>query len=1088
VSADDISQHEPLQSPAQFAPPVDLMTRALDSVADAVIITDLDRRVVYWNAAAETLYGYTSDEARGRQLENLVLPGAVAGAEVLGRVAGGDPYQGHWTMQDRTGRRFPVSVSTSVILDAAGNPRHFIGVSRDATTQREAFRTAQTLASIVTNSADGILTCDPSGVITWANRQVEKIYGWPVDELVGQHFSVLGPPAGLADQATLYREVLAGVPVAPFPVWRRRRDGTPIEVNLALGAIRNEAGEIIGTSAVIRDLTVENDLRRSVEDQAERLRAQFEQSATPQTVMDMSGRLVSVNDAACALVGRSREEVLGLTRQQAAHPSDTGAGETAISRLLAGDGRSVSYVKILEHRDGHGVPVLVDLTVLHDSHDVPYAMISILRDLTDLTAAQGKLARQDALYLALNRRASDVAMVTDEHLTIRYLSPSVAQIFGREAGDLVGTSTHEHAHPDDRGLYQPKIERLLAEPDRFEQIVHRVRDGAGEWRWMEASATNRLHDPDIAGLVFNLRDITAEVHAKDELRRSEARYRAIAETAQEGIAVFAPTGDVVFLNQKLADLLGHSLDELTSVHTTKLFDAETRTMLRRKLSRRSEVGPETYELPYLHPDGTLHTLSISVAPLPLPDIDQSGSLAMVSDVTEARRAETELRHRAAHDVLTDLPNRGLLVERIQAALARQSLAGGSTALIFLDLDHFKLVNDSRGHDAGDALLVEIGRRLLHTVRPADTVARLGGDEFAVLCEDVDESLALTIASRLRESLRSPVELGGPRVYVDASIGIAMSPPHDADTLLRFADVAMYDAKASGRGRIRVFDSTLAVSAERRLLVMNAFREALEGDELDLHYQPVVDIASGRMAGVEALLRWTSRGLGPVAPDEVVAAADAMGLSLALDRWVINRACADMVRLRRRGDIGALRLSVNVSARSFSTPGLGQIVDSITTDSGWPAGDLILEVTESAVMTDAPYAVAALNDLKEQGIAIAIDDFGTGYSSLAYLKRLPVSILKIDQSFVDQVTVDCDSRAIVTSIIQLATALGLDTVGEGIETSEQATTMVRLGCSVGQGWLWSPAVPASRLAATRAELTSRRASVEPGDNGDLGASL
>ena len=1049
----------------------DLMARALDSVADAVIITGVDRRVIYWNAAAEVLYGFSAAEVLGRRLGDFVVPTPLdpRGGQVIESIAAGNAYRGEWVMQHRSGRQFPVVASASAITDESGSPTHFIGVSRDATQQKDAFRTAQTLASIVANSADSILTCDTDGTVTWVNDRLRETFGWPGDELVGQHISVMVDEADRRPQSALIQRVIAGEPLPPFPARRNRRDGSTVEVNIALGVIRDEHGVICGTSAILRDLTVENQLRRDVERHAEGLRARFEQGATPQTLMDLDGNFVSVNDAYCDLLGRSREELLTMSRLTVRHVSDPGAGETAIAMLHSGERRSVSFEKMLRHRDGRPIPTLIDVTMLHDDAGRPSAMASYIRDLSTVSTAEELLARQRALFRALSQRASDVALVADADMTLRYVSSSVTDVFGYRPDEPVGRSSMSFVHPEERARYKAAVGRVLADPNGFERIVVRIEDRAGNWRWVEKSMTNALDDPEIRGVVLNLRDISAEVQAKDELRRSEARYRAIAEAAQEGIIVFTQAGEVIFLNQKLADLLGHPLAELASGQRKSLFDAETEQLLWKKLTHRSEVGPETYEVPYRHPDGTEHTLSLSVAPLPLPDAEGFGSLAMVSDVTEARRAETELRHRAAHDVLTDLPNRALLVDRIQRALTRQSnVRDASTALLFLDLDHFKLVNDARGHDAGDALLVEIGRRLRNAVRPEDTVARLGGDEFAVLCEHVDEALAVTIAGRLREALSAPVELGGPRVYVDASIGIALSPPHDADTLLRFADVAMYEAKSSGRGRIRVFDSTLAIGAERRLLVMNALREALERDQLNLHYQPIIEITTGQMVGVEALLRWNDPQLGWVSPLEAVDAADAMGLSLVLDRWVIRRACQQMVDLQRQG-FGPVNLGVNVSARSFSAAGLDLIVHRITTETGWPATRLILEVTESAIMTDAPCAVALLHQLKAQGVSIAIDDFGTGYSSLAYLKRLPVSILKIDRSFIDQVTVDADSRAIVTSIVQLASALGLETVAEGIETPGHAAVMLELGCGVGQGWHWSRAVPAERLVEVSLEF-------------------
>ncbi len=1044
-------------------------------MADAVVITDADHRIIYWNVGAESLYGFTAGEAIGRRMRDLAMPPRPddRGPQVMARVSAGDSFSGEWTMQHKDGRQFPVFVSTSAVFDESGTPTQFIGISRDASRQKAAFRTTQLLASIAENSTDAIVSCDVTGTVTWVNEQLTGVFGWSPEELIGQHISVMAPDGDRAKQDAAMERVRAGGDPPPMVTRRKRRDGGLVDVSISIGKIRDEDGHICGTSAVLRDLTVENELRRDLERQAEKFRARFEQTATPQTLMDLTGNFIAVNDAFCTLLGRSRQELLRMSRTSVTHISDSGEGDRQVALIRSGRQQSASFERRLRHRDGHPIQVLIDITMLYDDSGNPLALASFVRDLSPVATSDELLSRHRAVFRALTQRASDVGCVADAELILRFVSPAVTENFGYPADDLVGQSCWNFVHSDDMPMLRHEVKGVLRDPDGFQRGVIRVRAASGEWRWVETSMTNALHDEAIRGVVLNLRDVTLEVQAEDKLRRSEARYRAIAEAAQEGIAVFTHSGETAFVNQKLADLLGHPLAELAAINQMGLFDPETEQLLRQKLLHRTEVGPERYEVPYLHPDGTWHILSFSVTPLPLPDTDEVGALAMVADVTEARRAESQLRHRAAHDVLTDLPNRTLLSERIRAALAGgPPTARRSTALLFLDLDHFKLVNDSRGHDAGDTLLKEIGSRLRHVIRPQDTVARIGGDEFAVLCEDVDEELALAIAGRLRDALSAPVEIGGPRVYVDASIGIALSPPHDADALLRFADVAMYEAKASGRGRIRVFDASLAVIGERRLVVMNALREALDKDSLSLHYQPVVDVATGRLVGVEALLRWTDDDLGPVSPVEVVAAADAMGLSSALDRWVVERACAEMAAMRHQCPPG-LDLAVNVSARSFAASGLDDIFVAATAESGWPASNLILEVTESAIMTDAPSAVTLLHRLKARGARIAIDDFGTGYSSLAYLKRLPVSIVKIDRSFIDQVTTDADSGAIVTSIIQMSSALGLVVVAEGIETADQAEMMRNLGCSVGQGHYWSPAVPAADLARVVCELDLRR---------------
>lgn len=527
--------------------------------------------------------------------------------------------------------------------------------------------------------------------------------------------------------------------------------------------------------------------------------------------------------------------------------------------------------------------------------------------------------------------------------------------------------------------------------------------------------------------------------------------------------MLASTGEALFVNQTLADLIGLSIAEAYRQTTRSLFDAATAKVLEDRLSRRSATGAETYEISYAHPDGTEHILSLSAAPLVLPDSDQSGSLVMVSDVTEARRAETELVRLAMHDPLTGLPNRVLLLRQLDVAARRATRDGArSVAIIFLDLDQFKQVNDSRGHESGDVLLIEVATRLKLGVRPADTVARIGGDEFAILCENIDEAAAREVAARLRSLLRRPIDVHGHRVYVDASMGIAMCPPHDPSELMKFADAAMYEAKYEGRGRVKVYDPTVAVGADRKLAVATALREALDADLLDLYYQPIVHIESGEMEGVEALLRWTDDRLGKVSPDEIVLAADERGMSFELDAWVLRRACRDMASLAASGLCAGLRLAVNVSARNIAGAEFRDLVDETVATTRWPAERLTLEVTETAIMADPESACASLAILRAQGVAIAIDDFGTGYSSLAYLRRLPVSVLKIDRSFVEQVDVDAESLAIARSIVELAGALGLRTVAEGIETAEQAAIILSLGGSTGQGFLWSRAVPLEDL--------------------------
>jgi diguanylate cyclase (GGDEF)-like protein len=437
---------------------------------------------------------------------------------------------------------------------------------------------------------------------------------------------------------------------------------------------------------------------------------------------------------------------------------------------------------------------------------------------------------------------------------------------------------------------------------------------------------------------------------------------------------------------------------------------------------------------------------------------------MVSDVTDGRRLEDELRRAALHDTLTGLPNRALLFDRLQHALMRETR---STSVLFVDLDQFRHVNEVWGHAVGDELLVRVAARLQAGVRATDTVARFAGDEFLVVCEDVDERSARMLANSLLTALEEPYDVSEGDVRLSASIGVATSPTASAEDLLSHADTAMHAAKAAGRNRVRVFDAGLAADTEDHRLGGD-LRRALNGGELSLHHQPVVDLRTGRVVGTEALARWTHPVHGVVSPDRFVSVAERVGLAPELDRWALQRALADARALRARGAMTPDGyVAVNLSAYTLCDARLDAWIAQVVRVAGFAPEEVLLEVTESAVMADAPTAVGVLTRLRQRGFPIAVDDFGTGHSSLAYLRNLPLTTLKIDRSFVAEIATDASARAIVASIVELARAVGLTVVAEGVETPEDAVLLQSLGCDAAQGWLWSRAVSPEEACTTGA---------------------
>jgi diguanylate cyclase (GGDEF)-like protein/PAS domain S-box-containing protein len=793
-----------------------------------------------------------------------------------------------------------------------------------------------------------------------------------------------------------------------------------------------------------------------------------DQLEVPQVFCDMRGVLVDVNDAFCTLVGESRQRLVGTPVSDLNHRTDDGVSDASLRRLLAGEIDSVRAERVVRAADGVPVPVVVDAAAIRESDGAVIGAVALLRELAPSRAVRRRSPQeqQQDFFHALSMRATDLAIVADATGRILYVSPALQGMLGYTAEQVVNSEGWEFIHPDDISAIRPTYERLV-ECGGTETFTLRIRDAAGCWRWMEETVTN-LFDTAVEGLVCNLRDITERVAANEALRTSEARYRAIAEAAEEGLWVISTEGRTLYANARMADILGINLDEVYRQSVTTLLIGANQDAARsfeRRLRDRGSRGSERYELSYEHPDGRMRALWISAAPMFDASGTWEGSLAMISDITESRSLERELRHAALHDSLTGLPNRALLVDRLEHALAQETK---TTTVLFIDLDQFKLLNDSLGHDVGDEILAAVAERLRQAARPFDTVARFGGDEFVVIVEDLDELAAHTLAKDILASLAEPYVVEGRVRHTSASIGLAGTPTCSADYLLRNAETAMYSAKAAGRRRVCSFDQKLGAAADERYALSADLRLALAQDTLDMHYQPIIDLRSGDVIGMEALARWNHPSLGPIPPDRFVPVAEETGLARELDRWALHRAIREAGTFRvQQVTAPDAYVAVNLSARNLADVGLESLVADCADAAAVPPQHIVLEITEGAIMDDAEDAIATLRRLRKRGFLVALDDFGTGYSSMAYLRDLPITSLKIDRSFISGIEESREALAIVKSIVELAHAIGATTVAEGVETPEQAARLRTLGCEAAQGWLWSPAVTPDDARSTGA---------------------
>ncbi|MFN0092410.1 MAG: putative bifunctional diguanylate cyclase/phosphodiesterase [Acidimicrobiales bacterium] len=549
----------------------------------------------------------------------------------------------------------------------------------------------------------------------------------------------------------------------------------------------------------------------------------------------------------------------------------------------------------------------------------------------------------------------------------------------------------------------------------------------------------------------------------EELRQQEQLHRSILEHAAEGIVTVDGEGVIQAFNAAAERIFGWDSEEIVGRSVELLVPEERRASCRAQLA--GHVAGQLHEplklstdLEGLRRDGRRVRIQLSMSEVRVGE--RRRFTGIVRDVSAVKELEEALQHQALHDTLTGLPNRALFLERLEATLAQGGLAARCLGVLFIDLDRFKVVNDSLGHEAGDRLLTAAAERIRRAVRSGDVVARLGGDEFVVLCPELGApSEVLGVAQRIDELLAEPFELGANEAFVSASIGIALAGPDStAQDLLRSADLAMYRAKTAGRHQFALFDREMQEWADSRLETENALRRAIQHNELELHGQPVHSLADGSVQSVEALLRWNRPGVGLVAPAEFIPIAEETGLIVPLGAWVLEEACRCARRWRDAHPERVVPIAVNLSARELAQPhAVGQLAAALERHGLAPAA-LAIELTETTLLADSKATAQALAELTALGASLSIDDFGAGYSSLAYLRRIPASVLKVDRSFVTDVDHDPAAAAIVGAVVTMSHALGLSVVAEGVERADQADALRRLGCDAAQGWLYARPTP------------------------------
>ncbi len=819
-------------------------------------------------------------------------------------------------------------------------------------------------------------------------------------------------------------------------------------------------GTITGCVGVVADVTADRDTQQALQEQTDRYRLLLELSPDG-IVVHENGLIRWGNKAAADFVGvPDLNDYLGESLTQFIHPDSLMETLERIASLKEDEAATKPAEATLVRLDGSTI-VVESLSVRTKWGGNPAYQV-IMRDLSLRRKAEETLRYQAKLV----EHVSDAIIGLDADGRIDSWNPAAEEMYGWTREAVIGQKFADVVGADSR---------LGLESAKHLETVHRRADGT----LLEVRISVALVlDPDhaVTGAVAVCADITERRRSEAARRALEERYTAVVASLEEGIVVSDDQGVITAANRAAESILSRRImvgerleavfgDELHARHPDGFLIADdehptVRTLRTGESFTNVLIGIELA-------DHEQRWLSLNSRPLRHDDLLPYGMVCSFSDVTDRRRTERQLNYQATHDALTGLANRPVFIENLRQTLDHARRGGSRVGVLFIDLDRFKVVNDSQGHLVGDEVLTSVARRLQQTTRSVDTVARLSGDEFVVLCPDLaDIESARRRACEIAEVIAQPIPVSSGRdVVITASVGVSCveSGLGDPEAMLRDADVAMYTAKERGRARVELLDDTLRERAQRRTDIERDLRIALDNDELAVYYQPIVDYGATGNVGLEALARWPHPD-GAITPDEFIPVAEESGLILPLGIWVLNRACAEAARWKATDPAAAnLHISVNLSGRQLGDPDVVANVAAALARSGLEPDALWLEITESTLMHDAAGAARTLNAIRELGVHLVIDDFGTGYSSLAYLKRFPVDTLKIDRSFVDGLGRDAESEAIVRAVVGLTQSLHLSVIAEGVETIEQLTALHRLGCDTYQGYFFSKPQPADEVS-------------------------
>lgn len=1030
--------------------------------AGAVVLLSPAGQILAQSLSAGGLLGWRPDETVGRHLREMVHPEDAASVrEMLD--GSGDPggvRRLRLRRSDGSWPGFEVAVSSlrggmeglALTLRApAGAP------------QREPGREETITRSVLDAVPGAVVVVGEDGIVRLFNRVAERIFGYEAGEVVGRPLEILIPERF----RRAYREGFARylrtreprmVGRGSFELLGRRKNGEEFPVSLSIG-VADDGEETIFTG-VIRDIT-------GHEEAEARFRGAFENSSSGMAIVGLDNRYLRVNRALCEMLGYEEEEIVGRRSFEFTHPDDLEESRKRARRMLEEGGpERLLLEKRYVRKDGEVIWAISDAALVRGDGGEPLYFVTQFHDVTarkrmeeELRKNQLLLRETESRYRTLIEQIPAVTYI-DRDQEVRSAA-NIAEYTSPQIEDLTGYTVEEWLDPN-RDLWRERLhpedrERVLAADDYSkrtgepfsEEYRLIARDGSVVWVLDKAV---RLEDDGVGGRLWQgiLLDITDRKRAEEALRESEERFRAVVESMDEGLIITDADDVILYANPRLSELSGYEQEEILGRKAYELLldPGHEKTMLQRN-QRRMQGVSERYEIRMRRKDGSYLWVEVSAGPYRGSSGRIVGTLAVVKDMSERRKLEERLRYQAFHDPLTGLANRALFIDRLRRALSRSGSDGSRVAVLFMDLDDFKVINDSLGHDWGDRALELVAERLRSRLRPRDLIARLGGDEFAVLLEQADEEEAVGVARRIEEGFGTPIQLGGLRWPVRVSVGIATGVAgQEPLELLRQADMAMYRAKARGKAGHQVFGvepdggrPATRPGAGRDL------RRALERGEFEVRYRPVVELKGGSIGGMQAILCWRSRERGLLGPEAFTSSAEESGLIVELGRWMLRESCR---RVRgwagtRRGD--PIPLHICFPARFLRHPGLVRDGVEILREEGPGPGGLVIELSGSAAVREDPEGVEAVRRLRECGARVAVDSLDLGDAP----EPFPAEQLVIGAARLEGLE---EAGGFFSGVVRAAHAARLLVLADGVESAARLEGLREAGCDLARGGYFS----------------------------------